>query len=104
MKKFILTTLSLLVLSSTPALANHTEDGSGHNVAVHVNGLVCDFCAQSITLLFKKQESVVDVHVDLDHGMITLDLKDQQTISNETINQIITDSGFTVVEIKHQDI
>ncbi|MGZ9097227.1 MAG: heavy-metal-associated domain-containing protein [Micavibrio sp.] len=90
-----------VMLLSLPAMANHNADGTGHDIWVRVNGLVCDFCAQSITTLFKKQAAVDDVQVDLGSGFVTVDLKDQQILSDEVITQLMTDSGYTVVEIKH---
>lgn len=97
-------TIMALVLSgflAIPAHAGHTPDGIGHDVAINVNGLVCDFCAQSIKTLFGKQAGVSAVHVDLDHGLVTLDLDDGASLNDDVITKIMTDSGYTVTGIRH---
>ena len=93
MRKLILT-LALITIS-TPAFA------VGKTVTVDVNGLVCDFCARAIDKVFRKQEAVEDVSVNLDEGVITVDLKEGQAIGDETLTQMVTDAGYNVSEIIH---
>jgi mercuric ion binding protein len=100
MKALILSILTIPVLMlAQPAMAVHTPDGSGHSIAVRVNGLVCDFCAQAITTLMKKQDGVSDVGISLEKGLVTIDMTEGATLSDEMINTIMTDSGYSVVEI-----
>ena len=86
-------TVLFLCFLSIPAMA------APHDLVIKVNGLVCDFCAQSIKHMFGKQDGVTDVSVDLDNGTVLVDLKDGQTIPDDTIAKIITDSGFSIVDI-----
>ena len=65
---------------------------------VSVNGLVCDFCAQSIQKLFNK-ESVEAVDINMDEGMIKIDLKDGYNMDDNLITKLITDSGYNVERI-----
>ena len=102
MKKIFLTLTALLLLTATPTLAENVE-GLEHDVVVKVDGMVCDFCAQSIKKVFGKQDSVKDIFVDLDTGEIIVDLKDGQSLDDETITKLVTDSGYTINEIKHGD-
>ena len=69
-------------------------------VYVSVNGLVCDFCARSIEKMFEKKEAVSSISVDLENMLITIFLKDNQKLNDETIIGIIKDSGYDVTEVK----
>ena len=69
-------------------------------VYVSVNGLVCDFCARSIEKMFEKKEAVSRISVDLENMLITIFLRDNQKLNDETIIEIIKDSGYDVTEVK----
>ena len=69
-------------------------------VYVSVNGLVCDFCARSIEKMFEKKEAVSRISVDLENMLITIFLRDNQKLNDETIIEIINDSGYDVTEVK----
>lgn len=100
MRKLLMTTAALIALSITPALANHTgQTMAGEDVRLKVNGLVCDFCAQAIHKVFNKREEVNDVLVDLDTMNIHVDYKDGQSISDEELNALVTNAGYSLVSI-----
>ena len=69
-------------------------------VYVSVNGLVCDFCARSIEKMFEKKKAVSRISVDLENMLITIFLKDNQKLNDETIIEVINDSGYDVTEVK----
>ena len=69
-------------------------------VYVSVNGLVCDFCARSIEKMFEKKDAVSRISVDLENMLITIFLKDNQKLNDETIIEIIKDSGYDVTKVK----
>ena len=69
-------------------------------VYVSVNGLVCDFCARSIEKMFEKKEAVSRISIDLENMLITIFLKDYQKLNDETIIELINDSGYDVTEVK----
>ena len=98
MKKLLLTT-ALLVSLSMPAFAAHP----GGTVYADVNGLVCDFCARALEKVFGKQEAVESINVDLDEKVITVHFNEGQSLDDETITQLITDSGYNVQEIRHEE-
>lgn len=85
----------LMCLMATPAMA-----AEPCSLDVKVNGLVCDFCAQALNKVFRKQEAVQDVKVDLDQGLVHIVLKDQQQLDDATVKQLITDSGYSVHHIE----
>ena len=99
MKKFLaLACLIALFALPQPAAATH---GAKH-IHVSVNGLVCDFCAQSMKKVFGKQEAVSGVDVDLTAKLITIDLKKDATLDDATITKAVTDAGYTVVKNHHE--
>lgn len=72
---------------------------SAQTVTAKVNGLVCDFCAQAVRKVFKKQDAVESVNVDLDNGEIVLGLKAGATMDDQTIEKLIRKSGYSLVSI-----
>lgn len=76
---------------------------SAQTVTAKVNGLVCDFCAQAVRKVFKKQEAVESVKVDLDNGEIVLGLKAGADMDDETIGKLIRKSGYSLVSIDRGD-
>ena len=113
MKK-ILSLLAISVIALTmPAYAGHGEETEtessveAHNiqrdVVISVDGMVCDFCAQSIKKVFGKQEAVENIDVDLDNGEIVVDIKDGQALDHAVIEKLVVDSGYTIRDIKHTE-
>lgn len=82
----------LLLLSPASALAE--------TVVVKVDGMVCDFCAQSIKKTFMKKEAVEDVTINLDDKTVTIRTKPDQNITDEEINKAVDFSGYTVNAIE----
>ena len=66
---------------------------------ISVKGLVCDFCARSIEKLFKKENSVEEIDVNLENMLIIIRLKNGETLNNEKAIRLINDSGYDVQEI-----
>ena len=97
MKNFKYFLASLLLCLSLNSHADE-KDIFGE-IHVSVNGLVCDFCAQSIQKLFNKEESVEAVDINMDEGMIKIDLKDGYNMDDNLITKLITDSGYNVERI-----
>lgn len=108
--KIFVVTLTVIILSfATPSPCyavdgKHTAEAVAHNgpvVHVTVNGLVCDFCARALEKVFRKQEPVSDIKVDLDSKIITINLKKGQMMDDKTITDLVIDSGYNVKDIKH---
>ncbi len=68
-------------------------------IKVDVNGLVCDFCARALEKVFGKRDDVSGIDVDLDNGKVSIAMKEGKTIDDETLTQLITDSGYNIVTI-----
>ncbi len=99
-----------LVAIAAPALAQDAAAGQIADPAIEtslvdaqpmivakVNGLVCDFCAQALKKVFKKEEGVKDLTVDLDAGEVRIALKEGGEISDETVAKLIRKSGYSLV-------
>jgi len=74
---------------------------SVQQMTARVNGMVCDFCAQAVTFMFNKEEAVEAVTVDLDNGEIRLTLKDGASMTDARVEELVTKSGYDLVEIQH---
>lgn len=96
--KTLFLTLSLVTILSMPALAAHP----GGTIYADVNGLVCDFCARALEKVFGKQDAVESIIVDLDSKVITIHFNEGQSLSDDKITDLITDSGYNVRGIRHE--
>ncbi len=87
---------------SNAITTNSTVGSVTHNVSeisiirVHVNGMVCSFCAQGIEKTFQKHEGVSDVVVDLETMIVALTLVPSMSISDDAIRQVIEDAGYSI--------
>lgn len=79
--------------------ANLADVAAGRAINVKVNGLVCDFCARAVKKVFKKNEAIKDVEVNLDTKVITLDLNEGGEISDDEIGKAIKNAGYKLVSI-----
>ncbi|MGE3479727.1 MAG: heavy-metal-associated domain-containing protein [Dongiaceae bacterium] len=99
MKSFFTAIILVMALTNPVFAAPAAGMENGQTVHISVNGLVCDFCARSLEKVFAKQESVASVTVDLGAKLITLDLKKDKKISDETITKLVNDAGYSVEKI-----
>ena len=76
-----------------------TEIAQGSEIVAHVNGMVCDFCAQAVNKVFKKEDAVEDVAVNLDDGTITISCKPGETLADERVEKLVKKSGYALVSI-----
>lgn len=98
MKYFLIAAMACFI-SITPVTAQEKTN----DVVVKINGMVCDFCAQSLKKVFGKEDSVVDIAVSLDDQTVTIDTKDGQTISDEKIKELIEWGGYDLVSIERPE-
>lgn len=85
----------LLLLSSVVAGAATIE--------MHVNGLVCAFCAQGIEKKLRKFPATADVVVSLEQRLVAVALKDGQDIPDTELQKALTNAGYTVTTIQRSD-
>ena len=73
-------------------------------IKIGVEGMVCDFCAQSIEKVFLKQPGVEKVNVNLNDGRVIIKMADvfqddEDGISNDRIEKLFLEAGYEVTAI-----
>lgn len=86
-----------------PTLTNESNIGNGVTKLINVNGMVCAFCVDNLTKIFKKQAAVKDINIDLDHKLLTLQLKPGQDLSDDKISSLVKKAGYTVTKIVNKN-
>ena len=112
MKTIIILLSSLLFTFTTYATNCHKEGGHAHDevglssgeitdniININVNGMVCDFCAQSIEKVFMKRIEVKGKNVDLEDQKVVIYLEKEADIEDNTISTIFEDAGYSVETI-----
>ena len=116
MKILVILLSSLLLTFTTHATNCNKEGGHSHDevttnglssgeitdnfININVNGMVCDFCAQSIEKVFMKRIEVKGINVDLEDQKVVIYLEKETDIEDTTISTIFEDAGYTVETIK----
>ena len=90
MRIFLLTIL-LTCFVITPVFAK--------DVVVGVNGMVCDFCAQSLNKVFMKEPGVENLDISLGDKTVTIHLADGSDISDKKIRELINWAGYETASI-----
>jgi copper chaperone CopZ len=84
---------------AAPEAAAKMEAAPGEIIVANVNGLVCDFCAQSIRKTVGKEDAVQKVYVDLSKGQVRIDVKPGKTLDDATIEKLVRKSGYSLVSV-----
>lgn len=90
--------LTLILTHTTPAIAAP----NCNTVKIKVNGMVCDFCARALEKTFGKRKEVSQITVDLDNSKVVVAMHQNQNINDTTLTQIVTNSGYDVVNINRE--
>lgn len=101
--KTLAVAFSVAAITALPALAQSQSAQTAPfaaDVVVAVNGLVCDFCAQAIERSFRRRAEVNAVRVDLTAKLVSIDFRENQTLDDATIRDIITRAGYTVTDVR----
>ena len=111
--KILVILLSSLLFTFTAYATNcHKEGGHAHDevglssgeitdniININVNGMVCDFCAQSIEKVFMKRIEVKGINVNLEDQKVVIYLDKETDIEDATISTIFEDAGYSVETI-----
>lgn len=95
-----ITLILSICLSSLNFLSAEISEKEIFDITIHVKGLVCDFCARSVEKTFSKAEVVEHIKVDLDKGLIELQLTEGITLSDKKIQKLIKASGYALESIE----
>jgi len=91
-KQILIFVFSMLLLAPAFAAGTHYE--------MRVDGLACPFCAYGIEKKLKALEGSSDISVDLDKGLVTVNMAEGQMLTDEQMIKLFNDSGFTYRSMK----
>ncbi len=91
-KQIIVLVLSMLLTSPVFAAGTHYE--------MRVDGLACPFCAYGIEKKLKALDGSSDISVDLNKGLVMVNMAEGQTLTEEQMKKLFNDSGFTYRSMK----
>lgn len=97
MKKLVFVSLVSLSLFSQLAMA------ATQTIQAKVNGMVCAFCAQGIEKKMRSLSQTKEVYVNLKQRIVAVELKEGQTLSENTVKDLIKDAGYDVTVIEMTD-
>ena len=85
---------NLLVLSLFYLSFASNSSANGFDYALEVKGMVCSFCAYSVSKQLRSLDGVVDhsVSVDLDNGIVTL--QSERKLQTTRLGEVIQAAGF----------
>ncbi len=74
----------------------------GVQYELRVDGLACPFCSYGIEKKFKKTPGVTGIEFDLERGLVIVRTAEGVELSEERLQQIVADSGFTLRGVKRR--
>jgi copper chaperone CopZ len=93
----------LFSIVTSTAVNAQTNDQELNYVKVEVKGLACPFCAYGLEKKLKEVDGVKSIKIDFVEGLAYLAVLQSNKPTKETLERIITDSGFTVGNIEYSD-
>lgn len=94
MKRYLI--VPLLLLWSLTALA------AGTQYTLRVDGLACPYCAYGIEKKLKQIEGVEKIDVDLQKGLVVVDVREGVQLTEPQMQQLFKDAGFTYRSMKEK--
>lgn len=86
-KQITFAILALLLISPVFADGVHYE--------MRVDGMACPFCAFGIEKKLKAIKGAGNIEVDLNKGLVKVDMPEGRKLTNEQMKKLFNDSGFT---------
>ncbi len=84
-----------LLITLLAAWLSQVAFAAGVEYQMRVDGLACPYCAYGIEKKLKAIDGVKKVHVDLDKGLVTVDVKEGTELTEAQMKQLFQDAGFT---------
>jgi len=91
-KQILIGLFSLLFLQNVFAAGTRYE--------MRVDGLACPFCAYGIEKKLKAVEGTSDISVDLDKGLVMVNIAEGKELTEEQMKKLFQDAGFTYRSMK----
>jgi len=98
----LIITLIISLQNSSSAIAQNKADIT--YIRIRVDGLSCPFCAYGLEKKLKKVDGAANLHIELEEGIVTLEVPKDKKPTAESLKKVVTDAGFTPREIKFSDI
>ena len=99
MKKIL---LSLCLLSmASPAVAAEKKECANREAIATVDGMVCDFCAQSLIKTFMKEDAVEKVDINLTSKEVRISMKPGKNLDDAVIQKQVDYAGYKITGIEH---
>ncbi len=89
MEKWILA-MAMALLWNVAAFAAGTE------YQLRVDGLACPYCAYGIEKKLKKTEGVEKIDIDINNGVVRVNVAEGVTLTEAQMAKLINDAGFTL--------
>ncbi len=96
MKRYFL--VPLLLLWSLAAFA------AGTQYIMRVDGLACPYCAYGIEKKLNKIDGVESLDVDLNKGLVTVNVREGVELTEPQMVQLFNDAGFTYRSMTKQPL
>jgi len=77
---------------------------AGTHYEMRVDGLACPFCAYGIEKKLKAIEGTNKISVDLDKGLVSVNLIEGKELTEEQMKKLFNDSGFTYRSMKKSQL
>lgn len=72
----------------------------GRTLIVSVNGMVCDFCAQSLTKVLKKNRNVEKLAISLEEKTVAIVLREGGAMTDREVEKAVKTAGYNLAGIK----
>jgi cation transport ATPase len=90
----------ILILTTTLSLTAGAAQAAVQTIKAEVNGMVCAFCAQGIDKKLRALSQTKDVYVNLKNKIVAVELKEGQSLSENTVKDLVKDAGYDVTKIQ----
>ncbi len=77
---------------------------AGSRYVMRVDGLVCPYCAYGVEKKLRQIEGVGKIDIDLDKGLVTVEVAEGVELGEEQMRQLFRDAGFTWRSMTRQDL
>ena len=72
----------------------------GRTITAQVHGMVCDFCARSLTKVLRRDENVEDVAIDLTDKTVAIVLTEDGEMDDAAVEEAVLSAGYNVASIE----
>ncbi len=95
-KAFLITLFSIVFMNAAWA--------AGTQYIMRVDGLACPYCAYGVEKKLKEIDGTSNITVDLDKGLVKVDVKEGITLTEDRMKKLFQDAGFTYRSMKKSSL